>query len=182
VRVVEHRKTPSRNVYVPPTWLVILTAAACIVAAAGIGWLIVDGSNGGGGSDKPPAAAPTHTATTPTTTPTPTPTPTPTETTSSPKPKPKPTVDRTGIAVSVLNNTGASGAAGAFSAKVKTAGWTVGGVGNWRGSVPGNTVYYPPGHEAEATQLGKDVGISRIRPSVAPMRTDRLTIILAGQQ
>jgi hypothetical protein len=180
VRVVEHRKTPSRNVFVPPSWLVVLTALACIVAAAGIGWLIVDGSGNGGG--KPAAAAPSHTATTATPTPTetsatPTPTPPPT-----PKPKPKPTVDRTGIAVSVLNNTGISGAAGAFSTRVKNAGWTVGGVGNWRGSVPGNTVYYPVGHEAEGQQLGKDVGITRILPRVDPMRSDRLTIILAGPQ
>jgi hypothetical protein len=84
--------------------------------------------------------------------------------------------------VSVLNNTGTPGAAGAFSTKVKTAGWTVGGVGNWRGSVPEDTVYYPPGHEAEAKQLGQDVGISRVLPRVDPMRTDRLTIILAGPQ
>jgi hypothetical protein len=181
---VEHRKSSSRNVFVPPSWLVVLTALACVVALAGIGWLIVDGS---GGSDKPSTSAPTHTATAPTNaTPSPTkttvaPTPSPSSR-PKPKPKPKPTVSRTGIFVSVLNNTGASGAAGAFSTKVKAAGWTVGGVGNWHGSVPGNTVYYPPGHEAEATQLGKDVGISRVLPRVAPMRTDRLTIILAGQQ
>lgn len=179
---MEHRKTPSRNVYVPPSWLVVVTAAVCALALAGIGWLIVDGTGGDG--DKPSAAAPTHTATTPTATPTPT----PTETTTTPTPtptkttKPAPTVSRTGIDVSVLNNSGVPGAAGAFSTKVKNAGWTVGGVGNWRGSVPGNTVYYPPGHEAEAAQLGKDVGITRIRPRVDPMRTDRLTIILAGQQ
>ena len=180
---MEHRKTPSRNVYVPSSWLVVLTAVVCVLALAGIGWLIVDGNGGDGG--KHPSAAPTHTATTPTATPTPTettttPAPAPTKTTKAPKPAP--TVSRTGIAVSVLNNSGVPGAAGAFSTKVKNAGWTVGGVGNWRGSVPGNTVYYPPGHEAEATQLGKDVGITRILPRVDPMRTDRLTIILAGQQ
>ncbi|MCW2750444.1 MAG: hypothetical protein JWR83_1554 [Aeromicrobium sp.] len=178
---MDHRKTPSRNVFVPPSWLVVLTALACVVAVAGIGWLIVDGT-GTGNSDKPAAVAPTHTATSATPTPTktsatPTPKPTPT-----PTPKPKPTVSRTGIAVSVLNNTGTTGAAGAFSIKVKDAGWTVGGVGNWRGSVQGNTVYYPVGHEAEAQQLGEDVGISRILPRVDPMRTDRLTIILAGPQ
>jgi hypothetical protein len=180
---VEHRKTSSRNVFVPPSWLVVLTALACVVALGGIGWLIVDGN---GDSGEPSASAPTHTATTPTPSPTKTtvaPTPSPS---AKPKPKPKPkprsTVSRTGIAVSVLNNTGASGAARTFSTKVTAAGWTVGGVGNWRGSVSGNTVYYPPGHEAEATQLGKDVGISRVLPRVAPMRTDRLTIILAGQQ
>lgn len=175
---MEHRKSPSpsRNVYVPPSWLVVLTALACVIAIGGIGWLIVDGSGG----DNAPAASPTQSATTPTPSPaTTTPTPTQAPTT---KPKPKPTVSRTGIGVSVLNNTGIRGAAGAFSTKVKNAGWTVGGVGNWRGSVPGNTVYYPAGHEAEAQQLGKDVGITRILPRVTPMRTDRLTIILAGPQ
>jgi hypothetical protein len=181
---VEHRKTPSRNVYVPPGWLVVVTALVCLIAAAGIGWLIVDGSGDGSKPSASPTTAHTTTPTptpteTTTATPTPTPTPTPTKTTTA---KPKPTVNRSGIAVSVLNNTGAPGAAGAFSSRVSNAGWTVGGVGNWRGSVPGNTIYYPPGHEAEAAQLGKDVGIARIRPRVDPMRTDRLTIILAGQQ
>jgi hypothetical protein len=178
---VDHRKTAARNVFVPPSWLVVLTGLACVVAVVGIGWLLVNGSGDG---DKPSSAAPTHTATTATPSPsetTPTPTPSPTATATK-KPKPKPTVNRTGIAVSVLNNTAASGAARAFATKVTGTGWTVGGVGNWRGSVPGNTVYYPPGHEAEATQLGKDVGITRIRPRVDPMRTDRLTIILSGQQ
>ena len=154
---------------------------ACIAAVAGIGWLILD--DGGGGK-----AASVSTTASASTTPTPTPTPSPTESTTSPTPSPTPaptsssSVSRTGIAVSVLNNTGTPGAAGVFAAKVKNAGWTVGGVGNWRGSVPGNTVYYPPGHEAEAAQLGKDVGITRIQPRVDPMRADRLTIILAGPQ
>ena len=43
-------------------------------------------------------------------------------------------------------------------------------------------MYYPPGLQAQAELLAKDVGIDRIRPAVAPMRTDRLTIILSGQQ
>ena len=82
----------------------------------------------------------------------------------------------------MLNNTGIPGAASAFSTKVEDAGWTVGGVGNWRGSVGENTVYYPEGLQDQAEQLAKDVGIDRVMPSVANMRTDRLTIILSGPQ
>jgi hypothetical protein len=56
------------------------------------------------------------------------------------------------------------------------------GIGNWTGSIPANTVYYPPGLQSQAERLAKDVGIGRVRPSVSPMRSDRLTIILSGAQ
>lgn len=144
-----------------------------LFAAAGLGWLLIDTDDGSKDTATPPSA----TATTPTPTPTettePTPTPTPTET--------EPTVARD-TPVSVLNNTGTPGAAGEFRTKVEAAGWTVGGIGNWQGSIGQNTVYYPEGLQDQAEQLAEDVGIDRVMPSVAPMRTDRLTIILSGPQ
>jgi hypothetical protein len=82
----------------------------------------------------------------------------------------------------VLNNTTTAGAASAFATKVEDAGWTVGGVGNWQGSIGQNTVYYPEGLQDQAEQLAEDVGIDRVMPRVDPMRTDRLTIILSGPQ
>ena len=173
---MEHRKTPSRSLFVPSSWFIVLTIAACLAAVAGIGWLLINGDDGTDTATPPSAsattAAPTET-TAPTPSPTPTPTPTPSET-ASPVSRDTP--------VSVLNNTGVSGAAGTFAAKVRSAGWTVGGVGNWRGSIGQNTVYYPTGMQDQAEQLAKDVGIDRVKPRIDPMRTDRLTIILSGPQ
>ncbi len=172
---MDHRRTPSRNAYVPSSWFIVLTIVAVIAAAGGLGWLLIGADDG----SKDAATSPSTSATTPapepteTTEPTLTPTPTPTET--------EPTVARD-TPVSVLNNTGTPGAASAFSTKVEDAGWTVGGVGNWQGLIGQNTVYYPEGLQDQAEQLAEDVGIDRVRPRVDPMRTDRLTIILSGPQ
>lgn len=175
---MEHRKTPNHKVFVPPSWFLVATMLVCVGAAGWLGWLVLDD-----GSTAPAASAtvtPTPLATTQTPSAEPsspaTTAPVPTESTPS-----EPTVERD-AAVSVLNNTGVSGAAGVFAQKVQQAGWTVGGVGNWRGSVEGNTVYFPPGFEDRADLLAADVGIDRVKPLVATMRTDRLTIILAGPQ
>ena len=175
---MEHRRTPSGKAYVPASWFIVLTILLCVGAAGWLGWLLVDDDT----------EAPTAGATTPppavTTTPTPT---TPTETTPSTTPTPAPTkteeseVDRT-APVSVLNNTTIQGLAATYSVKVRAAGWTNVNVGNWRGSIGGNTVYFPPQLEEQAKLLGHDLGIGRILPSIAPMRTDRLTIILSGPQ
>ena len=170
---MEHRKTPSRNLFVPSSWFIVLTIAACLAAAAGIGWLLVKGDDSTDTVTPPSASATTPAPTDTTASPSPTPTPTPSET--------EPPVARD-TPVSVLNNTGVAGAAGTFADKVKNAGWTVGGVGNWRGSIGQNTVYYPTGMQDQAEQLAKDVGIDRVRPRIDPMRTDRLTIILSGPQ
>ena len=67
-----------------------------------------------------------------------------------------------------------------MAAKAAAAGWHISGTGNWRGAVPETTAYYPPGFQAQAEQLAKDLDFGRVRPSVAPMKTDRLTLILAG--
>lgn len=172
---MDHRRTPSRSAYVPSSWFIVFSIVAVLAAAGGLGWLLVDGNDGSKDTATPPSASATTPAPEPTETiePTPTPTPTPTET--------EPTVARD-TPVSVLNNTGTAGAAGAFSTKVEDAGWTVGGVGNWQGSIGQNTVYYPEGLQDQAEQLAKDVGIDRVMPRVDPMRTDRLTIILSGPQ
>lgn len=126
-------------------------------------------------SNDPTPTAPTSVATTPS----PTPTPTPTQ---EPTPSPTaPAVERT-AAVSVLNNTGIQGLAASYSAKVKAKGWTVGGIGDWNGTIESNTVYYPAALKEQAELLAEDMGIDRLRASFAPMRTDRITIILSGPQ
>jgi hypothetical protein len=177
---VDHRRTPSRKAYVPASWFIVLTIMLFVGAAGWLGWLVVDDD-----ADAT-VAAPTPSVTTPSaTTPAPTettksPKPTPTET-DEPEPKPEPAVERN-APVSVLNNTTIQGLAATYSAKVRAAGWNDVIVGNWRGAIAGNTVYYPAALQPQGELLGKDLGIDRVVPSVAPMRTDRLTVILSGPQ
>jgi hypothetical protein len=104
------------------------------------------------------------------------------------KPKPKPTPSRTGPAkppvvhapVVVLNETTERGLAARVGAHLTSLGWTVTGVGNWRGNISTSTVYYPPGDLAAARSLAYDLGISRLRPRVGGMLTDRLTVVLTS--
>jgi cytoskeletal protein RodZ len=176
---MDHRRTPSGNAYVPASWFIVLTIMVCVGAAGWLGWLFVD--------DDPETTATGATSPAPSLTTTPSPTPSATtETTPSPKPskttkEPEPQVARN-APVSVLNNTTIQGLAATYSVKVRDAGWSDVRVGNWRGSIAGNTVYFPPQFAEQAKLLGNDLGIDRILPSFAPMRTDRLTIILAGPQ
>ena len=121
---------------------------------------------------RPAAAAPA--VTTPAATPTST---APEPTVTKPKPKKQP-VRRGGTYVEVYNNSGISGLAGSTAARAQGAGWEVVGSDNWYGTIPASTVYYPARLHAQAKLLGKDLGISRLKPSIAPMRGDRLTVIL----
>jgi hypothetical protein len=113
-------------------------------------------------------------------------TPAPTSTPSSTAPAPvqkkkqpkKPAVRRGGTYVEVYNNSGISGLAGTTAARAQGAGWEVVGSDNWYGTIPASTVYYPVRLHAQARLLGKDLGIDRLKPSIAPMRGDRLTVIL----
>lgn len=107
-------------------------------------------------------------------------TPTPTATTPAAKPKPKPTVARADVVVEVYNNSGISGLAGSTSDRAASSGWNVVGSDNWYGTIPATTVYFPPRLEAAAKLLAKDLGIQRMRPAIAPMRLDRLTVILTA--
>ena len=126
---------------------------------------------------RPAAAARPATATA-------TPSPTPTSTAPAPvvkkKPTKKPVVRRGGTYVEVYNNSGISGLAGSTAARAQGAGWEVVGSDNWYGTIPASTVYYPARLHAQAKLLGKDLGISRLKPSIAPMRGDRLTVILTS--
>lgn len=126
---------------------------------------------------RPAAAARPATATA-------TPAPTPTSTAPAPvvkkKPTKRPVVRRGGTYVEVYNNSGISGLAGSTAARAQGAGWEVVGSDNWYGTIPASTVYYPARLHAQAKLLGKDLGISRLKPSIAPMRGDRLTVILTS--
>jgi hypothetical protein len=186
--MVAHRKNvPSPRGYVPSSGLIVLTIMVVIGAAGWLGWLVVD-DDAARAADAAPSSATTAPAPAPESsapesseprtdaTPAPSPEPEPEKTTEAPAEA------RREAGVAVLNNSGVTGAARAFSVKVTGAGWTVQGIGNWRGAIPANTVYYPAGLQAQARLLAEDVGIERVLPSVAPMGTDRLTIILSGPQ
>lgn len=80
--------------------------------------------------------------------------------------------------VEVYNNSGISGLANQTAARLQDTGWKVVGADNWYGNIPSSTVYHPQRLRAEAKQLAADLGIKRVRAAVAPMRFDRLTVIL----
>ncbi len=157
-----------------PSSLAVLSTVAVVVA--GVVFFTTS-------PDEKPAAQARPVATSPTAAPTSTaPEPTVTE---EPAKKPrkvkkKPAVQRGKVYVEVYNNSGISGLAGQTATRASDAGWQVVGSDNWYGTIPASTVYYPPRLEAAARLLGKDLRINRLRPAVAPMRLDRLTVILTS--
>jgi hypothetical protein len=177
---VDHRKTPAGKALTLPLWIIVLSALVCLGSASYLGVVLVRDNSSGSSAKPTPTQSTVATTTTTTAEAT---TPEPTETTK-PTPTPKPTAApvQRNIPVGVFNNTSTKGLARTVAARARAAGWTVDGTGNWRGSIPQTTVYYPPGFQTQAQTLADDLDFSRVRPSVAPMQTDRLTLILAGPQ
>lgn len=106
------------------------------------------------------------------------PSPTPDTKSTVPRSKPRKQVDVVpDTLVEVYNNSGIAGLAADKSAFLQGAGWKVAGADNWYGDIPANTVYYPAELKADAEQLAKALHIKRLRPAVAPMQFDRLTVI-----
>jgi hypothetical protein len=81
-------------------------------------------------------------------------------------------------AVEVYNNTNRRGLAEQVANKARAVGWKVAGADNWYGKIVASTVYYPAGMQAEATQLAKVLGISRVKDALPNMKMDRLSVIL----
>ena len=83
------------------------------------------------------------------------------------------------LEVVVLNQTRRSGLAGTVADRLRRRGWTVPLTGNFRGSVPATTVYYPPGAEDEAQAAASDLPTApRIRPRYGGLSTTRLTVVV----
>jgi hypothetical protein len=99
---------------------------------------------------------------------------------SQPKGPSKPVFDRSKYPVSVFNNSSVHGLAARVATQTSKLGWQVVGADNWYGTIPATTVYYPPQLQKAGRQLALDLGIHRTMPAVAPMRFDRLTLILTG--
>jgi len=106
-------------------------------------------------------------------------------TTPKPKPskteEPEPAVERGEVIVEVYNNSPVTGLASRVATRATGAGWQVVGTDNWYGTIPSTTVYYPPRLEQAAKMLALDLGVDRTATAVAPMRMDRLTLILTGE-
>lgn len=100
-----------------------------------------------------------------------------------PKPtkKPAPAIQRGKVFVEVYNNSAVSGLASRVATRATGAGWQVVGTDNWYGTIPATTVYYPARLERAAKLLALDLGVERTAEAVAPMRMDRLTLILTGE-
>lgn len=160
-------------------------AAAVAVTVGIVGWVRPLTSDRAATSSHSPVPVPRASATVlasdPTTLPTPsatrtgTPAPTPKTT---PKPTPKPAVTRP--AVVVLNQTTTVGLAAKVATRLRGAGWVVPAIGNYRGAVPGTTVFYPAGAQAAAQSLAKALGVTRTAPAPAGMSTSRLTVVLTS--
>jgi LytR cell envelope-related transcriptional attenuator len=93
---------------------------------------------------------------------------------------PKPLVDRSKVVVEVFNNSQVSHLASTVATRAAHLGWQVVGSDNWYGTIPASTVYVPPRLTKAGHLLALDLGIRRVMPAVAPMRFDRLTVILTG--
>jgi hypothetical protein len=159
-----------------PTRLMVFSISA--VALAGLVFVATQGS------DDPDAATPSSSHSQPTFGPrdSTAPTITPTETVT---PAPKPTrtpvvVDKTKTNVVVFNNSNIKGLAGKTATKLQTLTWNVVATDNWYGKVDATTVYYGPKLKDAAVSLAKDLGITRIKPAIAPMQFDRVTVILTA--
>jgi hypothetical protein len=98
-----------------------------------------------------------------------TPTPTPT----------KSSVDRTAYEVVVLNQSSRAGLAAAVGQELRDQGWQIPAVGNFHGTVPSTTVYYPPGAETTALAVAGDLrSTPRIMPRFGNLSTSRLTVVV----
>lgn len=157
------RSRDERGVVLPARLMVLSISA---VALAGL-VLIATGHSHGEDRANVVAATPAHTAT------------------ATPKVVVKPThkapvVRRRDVYVVVFNNSMVHGLAATASAKASAVGWNVVGSDNWYGNIDASTVYYPPRLQAASKLLARDLGIRRIKPAIAPMSGDRLTVILTS--
>jgi hypothetical protein len=107
----------------------------------------------------------------------------PVATTSSPPAK-KPKTGallRADIAIVVLNDTVRPGLASTVATQLRSKGWAVTGVGNFRGLVSATTVYYPIGHAAAAQAAAKSLPTPpRVLPRFGNLSTTRLTVVVAA--
>lgn len=163
------RVRDERGVVAPSRVMLVAIVAVAIAGATYVATMPDPAQSAHTVAAKEPASSPTLSPSAP-----------PTSTASTPKqtPKPKPALKRSDVYVEVFNNSGIGGLASRTSDKAQGVGWKVVGSDNWYGTIPATTVYYPQRLEPAAKILARDLGITRVKPAIAPMRFDRLTVIL----
>ena len=88
-------------------------------------------------------------------------------------------VNRSTVEVVVLNQTTRPGLAASVAAHLRAAGWEVPAVGNFRGTVPATTVYYPAGGETLALAVARDLRAApRTLPRFGNLSTTRFTVVV----
>jgi hypothetical protein len=88
---------------------------------------------------------------------------------------------RADIDIVVLNDTTRPGLASTAATQLRAKGWSVTGVGNFRGVVSATTVYYPVGHVAAAQAAAKSLPTPpRVLPRFGNLSTTRLTVVVAA--
>jgi hypothetical protein len=162
-----------RGMVLPATAMV---ATICTIAAAAVGFVLSAHPH----RQSPPAPRPVSSAHRVTPTPTSSPTSTPHRDQARHQARHQPRVDKKSTYVEVFNNSNIRGLAGRTATRAQDAGWNVVGADNWYGTVDASTVYFPRGMRAAAVALGHDLGISRFKPAIQPMKLDRLTVILTA--
>jgi LytR cell envelope-related transcriptional attenuator len=119
----------------------------------------------------PPASTPPAS---PTASPPASPTPSGTPTVSPPPP-----AAASRLKVDVLNQSGPGGVAAKTASRVRSLGWTVGRVADFRGNVSTTTVYYPAGEAKAAHDLaGALPGKPRVLLRFSTLASKRLTVII----
>ncbi|MGD9798630.1 MAG: LytR C-terminal domain-containing protein [Acidimicrobiia bacterium] len=100
-------------------------------------------------------------------------------------PSPTPTrtsipIDRT-VPVTVLNGTRTTGLASRVAADLRSKGWTVVSVGNWRGSGIGQTTVFVNGEKDAVATIKRDLpAIDRAREPIGAMNDGRMTVVIMG--
>lgn len=165
------RRVRDEHGFVLPTRLMVFSISA--VAIAGLAFVATQGD------DQPDAASPVASQQAPKPTAKPSkqaePSARPTKAVT-----PAPAVNRGKVYVVVFNNSNVKGLAGRTATRAQGAGWNVVGSDNWYGTIDTSTVYYGPRLKAAAELLARDLGITRVKPAIDPMRADRLTVILTS--
>jgi cytoskeletal protein RodZ len=181
VRRGAHRTGPQPSATLLPSLLAILAVTSLIVAL--YVWRGEDPKQppaaASSGSKSPSVTPPATTTASATAEQTTDPTPTSTASATTPTGSPAKVDLRSDIAIVVLNETARGGLAATVAARLRTKGWNVSGVGNFRGAVPATTVYYPAGHAAAAQAAAESLPTpARIRPRFGNLSTTRLTVVV----
>lgn len=134
----------------------------------------------GGGTSGTGSASPTVSSASPSGSSSQSPSPTPSSESGSPSSSPSSTGSVSDVPVVVLNETTRVGLAASVAGTLRGKGWSVIGVGNFRGTVSDTTVYYPTGQEAAAAALAAELPVAqRLRPTFGNLDQTALTIVLA---